>query len=191
MNFSAAAKAQMEGHTVRCDVLVEFQFVSGTVRLWNGFGPLRTLDTKQWLGTAAMGDISGLAQSINGSAPPITVSLSGVDSTFALKAKAEAEEYYNRPLVVFLQFFDESWQCLDNPYGLTMARMANITSKMEDGPDGKVYTVSLTAETPFAIRRRPPYGYLTDRDQQLRHPGDKGLERVAGIDNKNIVFPAF
>lgn len=191
MQFSAAAKAQLAGSLVRVDVLAELQFASGTVRLWNGFGPLQTLDGKSWLGTAAMGDISGLSQSLNGSAPPLNVSLSGVDSTFALKAKAEAAEYFNRPLVVYLQFFDENWQCLDNPYGLTMARMTNITSKMDDGPDGKVYSVSLTAETPFAVRRRPKFGYYTDRDQQLRHPGDRGLERVAGIDNKNITWPVF
>lgn len=191
MQFSNAARVQLAGNLVRVDVLAELQFASGTIRLWNGFGPLQTLDGKSWQGTAAMGDISGLSQSLNGSAPPLTVSLSGVDSTFALKAKSEAAEYFNRPLVVYLQFFDEDWQCLDNPYGLTMARMTNITSKMEEGPDGKIYTVSLTAETPFAVRRRPKFGYLTDRDQQLRFPGDRGLERVAGIDNKNITWPVF
>src|SRR4051812_46079433 len=121
MQFSAAAKAQLAGELVRVDVLVEMQFVSGTIRLWNGFGPLKTLDAREWMGTAAMGDISGLSQSINGSAPPLSISLSGVDPAFAMKAKAEASEYYNRPLVVYLQFFNEAWQCLDNPYGLTMA----------------------------------------------------------------------
>jgi hypothetical protein len=191
MNYSEAAKAQLSGHTVRMDVLVEFHFVSGIVRLWNGFGELKTNDGKTWLGTGNMGDISGLAQSLNGTAPPVTLSLSGVDSTFALKAKAEAEEYYNQPLVVYLQFFDEDWQCLDDPYGLTMARMANITSRMDDDGQDRTYTISITAETPFATRRRPPFGYLTDRDQQLRFPGDRGLERVAGIDNKNITFPAY
>lgn len=191
MQFSAAAKAQLAGSIVRVDVLAEFMFVSETVRLWNGFGPLKSLDGKSWLGTAAMGSIAGLSQSLNGTAPPLVLSLSGVDSTFALKAKAEAAEYYNRPIVVYLQFFTEDWQCLDNPYGLTMARMTNITSKMEDEEGGKRYTVSITAETPFAVRRRPKFGYLTDRDQQLRNPGDRGLERVAGIDNRNIRFPVF
>lgn len=191
MNFSSAAQAQMAGQIVRCDVLAEFQFLSETIRLWNGFGPLPTLDGKVWEGVAGMGDISGLSQSYNGSAPPLTLSISGVDARFAAKAKAESEEYFNRPIVVFLQFFTEDWQPLDNPYGLTMARMTNLTSQMKTAPDGKskTYTVSITAETPFAVRRRPPFGYFTDRDQKLRYPGDNGLSRVAGIDNRVIRFP--
>lgn len=179
----------MEGHIVRCDVLAEFMFASETIRLWNGFGNLPTLDGKVWQGIAGLGDISGLSQSFNGSAPPLSLSVSGVDSRFAAKAKAEATEYFNRPIVVYLQFFDENWRPLDNPYGLTMARMTNLTSQMKNGENGKVYTVAITAETPFAVRRRPPFGYYTDRDQQIRYPGDLGLSRVAGIDNRVIRFP--
>lgn len=179
----------MAGQVVRCDVLAEFMFVSETIRLWNGFGDLPTLDGKTWQGIAGLGDISGLSQSYNGSAPPLSLSVSGVDARFAAKAKDEASEYFNRPIVIYLQFFTEDWQPLDNPYGLTMARMTNLTSQMKSGPEGKVYTVAVTAETPFAVRRRPPFGYYTDRDQQIRYPGDKGLSRVAGIDNRVIRFP--
>lgn len=191
MNFSSAAKAQMSGATVRCDILAEFQFVSGTVRVWNGFGALTTLDAKVWQGVAGLADISGISPSLNGSAPPISMTLSGVDSTFAAKAKAEASEYYYRPVVFYLQFFGDGWECLDNPYGLTMARMTQLTARRESTEEGMVHTVTLTAESPFAVRRRPKFGYLTDRDQQARFAGDRGLERVAGIDNKPITFPAF
>lgn len=191
MNFSEAAKVQMAGGIVRAALLLEMQFVSGTERLWEGFGPLPTLDGKTWKGTAALGSIDGISQSINGTAPEVMFRLSGVDASFALLAKAEAEEYLTQPAILFIQFFNEDWQCLDNPYALMMTRMTGLEVSFDGSGDNRVYEVAVTAETPFAVRRRPPFGYLTDRDQQLRHPGDRGLERVAGIDNKNITFPAF
>lgn len=189
MDYSTAAKAQMAGAVVRVDTLVEMMFASETIRLWNGFGPLTTLDGKVWTGAGQMGSISGTSQSINGSAPPLVLTLSGVDATFAAKAKAEETEYYNRPVVLYTQFFTEAWQPLDEPYGLTMARMTQITSRRSPGPNGPEYIVSITAETPFAVRRRPRYGYLTDPDQRRRYPGDLGLDRIAGINNKTITWP--
>lgn len=191
MDFSEAAKAQMRGETVRAAQLVEFRFLSGTVRLWEGFGRVRTLDSHEWLGTSGMGEVSGLGQSVNGSAPSLVLTLSGVDAEFAAKAKGESDDYYNRAVVVYLQFFTEAWACLDNPYPLTLARMQNLTAKKDSEGTGPVYTVSVTAETPFATRRRPKYGFWTDRDQQQRFPDDRGLERVAGIDQKVITFPDF
>lgn len=189
MDFSTAAKAQMAGQIVRADILAEFLFLSETIRFCNGFGTLVTLDGKSWEGTKGLGEISGLSQSYNGSAPPIQVSVSGVDERFAQMVKDDREEWLNRFVVFYFQLFTEDWQPLDNPYGLTMARMTNMSSHMKNDDEGKVYTVAITAETPFAVRRRPPFGYFTDRDQKLRYPGDNGLSRVAGIDNRVIRFP--
>lgn len=191
MNFSEAAKVQMGGGIVRAALLLELMFLSGTIRLWEGFGALVTNDGKSFQGTAALGSIEGISQSINGTAPEVRFRLSGVDADFAVKAKADADEYVYRPAVVYIQFFDENWQCLDNPYALTVVRMTGLEVSFDGSGDSRVYEVSVNAETPFAVRRRAPFGYLTDRDQQLRHPGDKGLERVAGIDNRNITFPIF
>lgn len=191
MIFSEAAKVQMAGGLVRAALGLEMHFASGIERLWEGFGPLTTNDGKTWKGTAALGSIEGISQSINGSAPEVRFRLSGVDAEFAVKAKAEAEEYVYRPAIVYIQFFDDDWQPLDNPYALTVVRMTGLEVSFDGSGDERVYEVAVNAETPFAVRRRAPFGYLTDRDQQLRHPGDKGLERVAGIDNKNITFPMF
>jgi hypothetical protein len=191
MDFSEAAQAQMRGDIVRAALLVEFRFVSGTVRLWEGSGRLRTRDGNLWDGTAGMGEVSGLGQSVNGSAPSLVLSLSGVDAEFAAKAKGESADYYNRAVVVYLQFFADDWSCLDNPYPITLARMMNLTASKKTDDKGPVYTVAVTAETPFATRRRPKYGFWTDTDQRQRFPGDRGLERVAGIDQKNITFPDF
>lgn len=181
----------MAGGIVRVALLAEFRFATATLRAWEGLSKLKTLDDHQWDGVGQMADVSGLSQSVNATAPALTLSMSGVDADFAAKAKAESDEYYNRAVVPYLQFFDEDWACLDNPYPITLGRMTNITARKESSAGGPTYTVTLTAESPFATRRRPRFGFWTDRDQQQRFPGDRGLERVAGIDNKTITFPDF
>lgn len=191
MIFSEAAKAQMRGEVVRAALLTECRFLSGTKRLWEGFGKVRTLDSHEWDGLAGLGSISGLGQSINGSAPSLVLTLSGVDPDFAAKAKGNSDDYYNRAVVIYLQFFTEAWACLDDPYPITLERMMNLTAKKEVDESGPIHIVSVTCETPFATRRRPKFGFWTDRDQQQRFPGDLGLERVAGIDQKVITFPDF
>lgn len=204
MDFSAAAKAQMEGAIVRMSILVEFLFVSQTVRIWQGRSRLETLDSKIWEPDKGMGSISAISQSYNGSAPPLKIALSGVDPDFALLAKSEHDEYYNQPVVIYMQFFKlaeegaefESWQRLDNPYPLSMYRMFNITTSVEPSDEegiNRIYSVAINCETPFVVKKRPRFGYYTDNDQRARVAPDvdKGLERIAGIDNRFIDFPVF
>lgn len=192
MQFPSAIAAQLAGDTVRVDALVEFDFVSGKIRLWNGFGSLVTSDGKTWEGLAGLGSIDGLTQSYNGSAPAQTFTVSGVDERFAAKARGEQSEYYRRAVIVYLQFFDANWQTLDAPFAISLRQMDVIKASREETDDGPVFRVSITAETPFVTRRRPPFGYWTDRDQRQRHgESDVSLNRVAGIDGKNITFPDY
>ena len=191
MDFSATIAAQLAGTTVRVDALVEFQFVSQTIRLWNGLGDLQTSDGKTWQGIAGIGQIDGLSQAINGVAPTQTFSISGVDARFADIVRGDFAEYYRQPVVTVKQFFGEDWQTLDAPYAIAERQMENIQLKRTPGEEGPVYTVSVTAETPFITRRRPPFGFLTDRDQRARHPTDAGLDQVAGIDGKPITWRVF
>lgn len=199
MYFSETARAQAAGHTVRADILVEFRFQSETIRLWrSGFGKLRTNDGRLWDGFANLGSIDGLNQAAKGQAPTQSFTVSGIEQRFVEIAKASRDEYFGRYVFTYLQFFrDEGgtpndWQCLDNPYALTMRRMENlqlVTAKDSNGT--KTTTLSVKAETPFSFRKRPPNGFNTDRDQRLRHNDDPGMEFVAGIDSSTITWPDY
>lgn len=192
MDFSETIAAQIAGLRPRVDVLAEFRFLSETIFVWNGTGRLRTNDDKVWEGIGGLGSVEGLAQSINGTAPPQNFTVSGVDERFAERVRGEREEYYLQPVLTFLQFFDEAWQPLDNPLPWTFRQMTSMTLRRGAVENGvRRYTVSIAAETPFVTRGRPPYSFLTDRDQQLRFPGDRGLERVAGIDGHPVTFPDY
>lgn len=184
MQYSAAVREQHAGRVVRRARLVLFDFVSGPIGLWNGFGRLETLDGRTWLGLGELGQVSGISQAINGKAPELRFAVSGVDETFAAKVKGEAEEYFDRIVMVFSQYFTRDAQCLDAPYAVTWGKMRGMEAS-RSGEDGNfVRTVSISAEGPFSNKRRAPFGYVTDRDQQNRFPGDNGMSRVAGIDAK-------
>lgn len=191
MDFPETIKAQLAGRTVRKTRLLEMDFVSGRIGLWNGFGKLRTKDGKEWLGLGGLGSISGISSSIGGKAPELVFTLSGVDETFAAKAKGEAVEYYNRAAIVFDQFFDEEWGLLDLPYATSFGLMRKLTSSREASEEGFVRTVSISAEGPFAGKRRARFAYLTPQDQRNRHEGDAFADDTPGIDTRPITFPDY
>lgn len=194
MDFDPLIEAQLSGATVSGDVLVELDFLSGPVRVWNGFGRLRTLDDREWMGIGGLGSVSDTVQMFNGGAPELTMTVSGVDESFASKVRDEAEEYRDRVVRVYIQFFslsDSGPLPIVMPYARSWARMKSIKSSRQETDTGYLYSLTISAETPFESRRRPKFSYWTDRDQQQRYPGDRGCERVAGIQQKLVVFPDF
>lgn len=192
MNFSETVKAQLAGQKVQMDVLVEFDFLSSTQRLWNGFGDLVTSDSKTWSGIAGLGKVSGLQQSFDGQANPLNLTVSGLDANFAATIQADKAEYYYRTVTVYMQFFNEDWSVLDAPYAINLSRIVTMKASMVQGNDNShTHVINMTAESPFVSRRRPPFGFLTDADQQARFPGDLGCARVAGIDKKIVSFPDY
>lgn len=191
MDFPETIKAHLAGRTVRKARLLEMAFTSERMGLWNGFGPLETKDGKRWLGVGGLGKISGIASTMGGKAPELIFTLSGVDQSFAAKAKGEAAEYFNRAAVVYDQFFDEEWGLLDRPFAVSFGLMRKLTSTREAGNDGFVRTVSISAESPFAAKKRAKFAYLTPQDQRNRHPGDAFGDDTPGIDTRRITFPDF
>lgn len=190
MDFSDAIKAQLEGRTVRVAWLARFDFASGVQRYWPGVGSL-VAGGATWTGTNNMAALGEIAASVGGSAPEQTFTLSGVDADFVSAARAAKAEYYGRLCYIYFQFFDEAWQTLGSPVAFWWGKMYALTAAQQADPDGFIRTITLSAESVFSSRRRPRYGTYTDRDQQARYPGDRGCERVMGIQQKTITFPDY
>lgn len=190
MDFSEAISAQLAGRVVRMSALLRFDFLSGTQRYWLGMGDL-VAGGHTWASTKGLAEIGPVSASFNGSAPEQTFTLSGVDAAFVAAAQASKAEYYGRLCFIYFQFFDADWQTLDDPVAFWWGRMYGITAAQTQADDGFTRTLTLSAETVFASRRRPRNSYYSDRDQQARYPGDKGMERVLGMQSKTIIFPDY
>jgi hypothetical protein len=50
-------------------------------------------------------------------------------------------------------------------------------------------SVTVTAESLWTNRNRPPFGLYTHADQVARFTGDRGLEQVSALENKTIRWP--
>jgi hypothetical protein len=190
VDFSVAIRKQLSGEIVRVSHLAEFEFKSGTIRLWGGHFVFDS-GGKKWHPTMGIGQVTGIAQSTNGTAPEIRFELSGVDHGFISKAQGSVNEYYNRIVTVYWQFWDENWQVLGVPRAITWGLMRSIISNRKALENGTAASLTLTAETPFEGRARARHSYVTDRDQQTRHPGDLICSRIAGIEAREVTFPAF
>lgn len=191
VEFSSAIAEQLAGRTVRCGILVRFDFPTGSKRVWNGHRVLRTSDDELWYPLRVVSDISGLSQAVNGAAPPLDLTVSGVDPDFAAKVKGDRANWYNTVVIVYWQFFDENWQILDDPMPFRFGQLKTMTAQRQwdDGGKRHVWTVTVRAEGPFINNRRPRHGFYTDSDQQARSPGDRFFDRVAGIEGKVVSWP--
>lgn len=191
MDFPETIKAHLAGRSVRKARLLEMNFLTKPMGVWNGFGILETKDDKVWNGLKGFGKITGIASTMGGKAPELIFTLSGVDEAFASIAKGEATEYFNRRAVVYDQFFDEEWGLLDQPYAVAFGMMRKLTPTREASDSGFVRTVSVSAESPFSAKKRAKFAYLTPQDQRNRHPGDAFADDTPGIDTRRITFPDF
>ncbi|MGK9168033.1 hypothetical protein KXR53_17120 [Inquilinus limosus] len=198
--FPGTIATQARGQQVDCALFVTFEFKSGPMRVWEGDGPLdRGGFTWRGMGHRQDGmgnplqSIEGLEQAINGTAPQMTLTLSGVDSTVVTAAKkdADADEIEGRNLIISIGFFQRSataWEPLDNliPLGTWVMQKPSFAAT---GPT--LRTITLPCETLFAQRSRAPFGMLTDRDQQRRYPGDKALEFIPKMVDRTETWPRF
>lgn len=185
--FSETAAAALAGVSVRVAWLVRLGFTSGEMRVWLGNG-LLSAGSEIWSGLGELGSISGLESPMGGTAPVTTLGLSGVSSSLIGKARDASAEAKGRPARIYLQFFDEEWQALDAPYAV-MSGVMDQMSIQATGPD--LRTVEMTVEWLFTRRAVPPFGFLSDRDQKSLHPGDRGLEYIATMQNKTTEWPQF
>lgn len=189
MDLEAAVQTMLNGRIVRVAHAVEFQFDS-PVYLWNGFRNVTTPDGKTWTAIGGLGSIDGMDEDdSNMQSTELRLTLSGADPSLLQTAVSEDREGYVGKLVfVWLIFFDSEWQPIGNP----VARKAGIIDGIEvsrhssdEGPATR--TLSVTAQNIFYGRSVPPAAFYTNRDQQIRSPGDRGLQFVS--DSQETVIP--
>jgi hypothetical protein len=185
--FPATEAAALAGQVVRMSLLVRFDFASQTIRLWQGYGDILA-GGETWSGIGELGSISGLQGLAGASAPAVTFMLSGVDPKLLAAAVGTPTEYKDRPVFVFVQFFDEDWATLDNPFPIYHGLMDMMRIQMEDHA---TRTIEVTSESPFTRRSVVPHGYLSQAWLASKYPGHFGLIQMPLMANKTVQWPTF
>lgn len=181
--FDEAGRAAAAGPAPCASVLAFFDFLDAPTRVHDGWGPIAA-DGYVWQGLGHRGDLVGVSDiesAAGGQAPPVTFTLSGVRDEVLDDVKNARVRVKGRRCEIVLRFFDEDRRPLGRRYVLYRGIMDRLVHRASDA---NTWTAELTAETKFTRRGLPPFGSLTDRDQQRRYPGDTGLFMIPAMQNR-------
>ena len=160
-------------------IFVSMDFTS-TLYLWSGIGD-KTWDGHTWQGTGYLGKISAIQETLDVTAKGISLELSGVPSS--LISITLDEDYQGRDVIIWLGFMDNE-SIISDPVKIFSGRM----DVMQINEQGETSTIIVSAESRLADLLKAREWRYTDEDQQILHPGDKGLEFVNALQTKEIVW---
>jgi len=166
---------------VRPITLVQCAFDSGNLNLWSGIGDL-TVDSVDYVGAGSLLSIGEISETSELSANGITVTLSGVTSP--LITKARDEDYQGRELKVLLGAMDASNGVISDPVVI----FSGFMDVMVINESGETATIQVTVENRLIEFEKTRIRRYTAEDQKIEYPNDKGLEFVAEMAEKEIVW---
>jgi hypothetical protein len=182
---------------------VDLMFGSSPLYMWSGYGDFVREDTgNTYLGAGQLLNISTVEETTEIQAVGANFTLSGIPSSFL--SLALQEPYHGRECRVYFGVLIGG--------GLATQGLDTITTQFGDlivlqsGTQGfleifsgemdqmnivesaETATISVSAENALIKLERPVVRRLTNTDQKSRYPSDKGLEYVAGLQDKEIFW---
>ena len=180
-SLTSSMQTAVTADLVRPIILVECAFDSGDLNLWNGIGTL-TVSSTDYVGAGTLLNIGEIAESSELQANGITVTLSGI--TDPLLAKARDEDYQGRELTVKLGAMDSSNGVISNPVTV----FSGFMDTMVINDSAETATIQIAVENRLIEFERTRIRRYTAEDQKISYPNDKGLEFVAEMAEKEIVW---
>ena len=162
-------------------IAVKAEFDSGDVRVWSGVDDL-TINSETYTGAGDLLAIGEIEEDIDLSSKGISISLSGMDTTVLNIALTES--YQNRFVNIFLGYVMGGTNEVAGVVTLFKGRITTLT--VNDNPAGA--TISIDAESRLIDLERPSNLRYTKESQNFLHSGDTGFNRIASIQDKEIIW---
>ncbi len=179
--MSADFLAAIISQKIRPALFVEGNFTSGPVYVWTGVGAI-TWGGKIWQGLGSLLSISTIEEGATVEAKGITLGLSGIDVSLLTGILLEFQ--VGLPVLVYLGMFNFDGSLIGDPIISWAGRMDQPTIEM----DGQSASISINCENRLVEMNVACDRRLTNEDQQLDHPGDRGLEFTASITEVNLYW---
>ena len=173
-SFPAALITAFGQETCQPYFAIKFEFDSGHLRLWTGYGD-RTILSETYTGGGHLLDFTGVDEVADLSASSFSISLSGVDPSII--SLALQENWQNRKCTVYVG--DRSISSV----GL-LAR--GYVDKMLMTNGGQSASIQATMESPLVRGERASNWRYTDESHQSRHDGDTFFSFVADIQDLEV-----
>jgi len=173
---------ETEKQVVRPILMASFDFGESIDRAWSGVGQLEW-DGHIWYGAGSLGKVSTVEETTELRATGASFQLSGIPAD--LITKVSTSPIQGRKARLYLAFMEDDFKTLImDPVLIFDGRMDTV----DIADSGDTATVTLTAESRLRDLERTRTRRYTDADQQGRFPGDKGLEYVPSLQDKQIVW---
>lgn len=180
-SLTSAMQSAVTADLVRPIILVQCAFDSGNLNLWNGVGNL-TVSSVDYVGAGTLLAIGEITETSELQANGITVTLSGI--TDPLLEKARDEDYQGRELKVLLGAMDASNGVISTPVNV----FSGFMDTMVINDSSETATIQIAVENRLIGFERTRVRRYTAEDQLIDFPNDKGLEFVADMAEKEIVW---
>ncbi len=179
--LTSAMQTAATADVVRPIFLVQMAFPTANLNMWSGIGDL-TVGGVDYIGAGNLLSVGDISESTELQANGIRISLSGVSSV--LITKARDEDYQGRELKILLGAMDSSNSMIADPVVMFSGFMDTMT--INDA--GETAIISVTAENRLIEFEKTRVRRYTAEDQKIDFPNDKGLEYVAEMAEKEIVW---
>jgi hypothetical protein len=179
--INASTLAALNADNLRYIYLVDIQLDGGDLS-FNTSLTNYTYNSKSFIGTGNLGQVGSIKESSNLDPDRCQITLSGIDTV--LLAAILAENYVNRPAFVYIALLDDSNQIIGEPFvhfpGVVGALAVSY---------GSTAVINIELNDSLVLWARPKIKRYTNQQQQSKHPGDKGLEFVEQIADKDVIWP--
>ena len=189
--LTAAVSTETEQNDYRMALFVELEFDTDPVYVWTGVGTLTyTMPTvgvyggvsRDWVGVGDLGGMDGIAESSDRSQNGVRLHMTGIDND--LLSNALTQDYQGRTAVIWLVYFDDAGAIVADPFVVFGGEM-DVIEVIEGDERG---TVFVYCESLDGKLRRKSETLLTNEEQQRLYPGDLGLEFVADLQSREILW---
>lgn len=160
-------------------LLVKLEFDT-PVYCHSGIGTI-TYGGNDYLGVGQFGSVSGARESENLTPSPLTLTLSGVDSSLITEALDSGN--YGDAVTIFSGYRQDDGTLVDDPFIIWKGSL-EYTSISQ----GESNAAAITLQHDLAVLDESDGGRFTDEDQQTRFSGDLGLEYVADMNGLRLIW---
>ena len=178
-NFSTA----LSSDEIRPFLAVSILFDT-PLNLWTGYHTV-TIDSSTYIGSGNLLEVSSIQESSEVKATGMSISLSGLDSSIVSSALTENVQGTSvRVYFGVLETSSNADSIVDSPYKFFEGFLDTMVIEEE----GDTSRISITVENKLITLEKPVDRRYTDQDQKNLFTGDKGLEFVDSLQDKEIIW---
>tara|TARA_R110000772_G_scaffold245564_1_gene358998 strand:+ start:122 stop:757 length:636 start_codon:yes stop_codon:yes gene_type:complete len=160
---------------------VKAEFDTDDIMVWSGTGDI-TIASESYTGAGSLLSIGTVEDTTEIKSSGMDVAISGMDTT--VLNYALTENYQNRPITIFLGYLMGGTNEVAGTLTLFKGRMTTLS--VSDTPKGA--GINISAENRLVDLDRPSNFRYTKESQNFLHSGDTGFNRVASLQDKEIVW---